>query len=546
MVGTPGEPAEIGKMQAALRSCLHRAASEGVSGLCGIPVPALLSLLCASALSPLIVAMAGISSASAAFVGSDILSSIGGGILSAIITETLEQAREKDVPQTAGEADGPMGLDCLSGRVSAEIDRMLTVGDANAMALRAEVVALLAVVDQEGTILRAGLEEQGGQGRAVLAEIGEMNSHIKGVVKTTAAIRSKLDDQGAGVRTLIGRSRRQSEDIGVIRKDIGFIRRDMAALARGRKASQSRAGTPSPNVTTPWRYWMVGSLLLISGVIFALAAAVLLPSHSLPSQADAGASLRSSLTDVSCTPQIGSVSPFSAAQAQDVVVKGTCLGTGGPEFSMSDMTSPTWPVCSAYQASPAACGITKWTPTSIVLNSPAGYSAPDGQGMNTDDEVKIRVKNDEGSGYCVAVDDQQGTTDCEPGCTPKINSVGKFEVAQNQTVVIKGSCFGTLGDVSAGITDDNDPFFVITDNSGGRWSGCGLNGAGGDLQVLCTVSQWSPTSVTFGGFGKNYRKNGWMLHPGDHLAVKVHNARNYSSDICNVIVGTPTDCRGKG
>jgi hypothetical protein len=531
MVGRPGEPVEIGKMRAALRSCLHRVASEGAGSLCGMPVPALLPVLCASTLSPLIAVMAGVTAGSAPFVGSDVLASIGGGILTAIITETLE----KDAPRTRGKT----GLDNLSDEVAAEIDRVLTGDDASAMALRTEIASLFAMVDQDGAILRAGLEEQGEQGRAVLAEIAEMNSHLKKVVKTTSAIRSELDDQGAGVRTLVGRSRRQSEDIGVIRKDIGFIRKDVATLTRGRQAGRLSTGAPR-------RYWITGSVILIVGAT--VAGAVLL-SGRLPSDpADIGGSGRSPLTGVTCKPRISSVTPLSAAQAWNVVVKGTCLGTDSlvseiPDaFSMSELTSPTWPLCSTDQGGPAGCGITRWTPTAITFNSPARYSAPDGQGLDTDDQVEIHVKNSNGNGYCVVVDDQPGTTDCEPGCTPKITSVGAFIVAQNQTVVIKGSCFGTLGDISAGIGNGNDPFFVITDNSGARWSACGLNGAGGDLQMLCTISQWSPTSITFAGFGKNYGKNGWVLHPGDHLAIEVHNARNYNIDTCDVVVGTPTDC----
>lgn len=535
-------------MQAALRSWLHRVATAGAGGLCGMPAPALLSVLCASALSPLIAAIAGIGATGATLAGSNILSSFGSGILSGIITDALEQARSKDVPHSPGEADDSTGLDRLSGKVAAEIDRILTAGDANTMALRAEIASLLAAIDEGGTILGAALEEQGEQVRAevlaAIAELGsdftEMDSHLGDVAKTAAAIQSKLDDQGAGVQSLIGQSRRQSDDIGVMRKDLRVIRKDVAGIVR------RTGGMPSPSVAARGRHQLIGLAILVAAVAAALVSIAVLPIRSLSGQAAAREPIRSSLTGVTCTPRISSVTPLAAAQTQNVVIKGTCFGTGGPiagnsdDFEILDLNGP-WTACSESQNDPITCDITKWTSTSIVLNGLAGYYGSNGQELNTDDRVRISVENRQGGGSptsnCVVIVGQPGTTNCDPGCIPKIDSVSQFAAVQTQTVVIKGSCFGSFGGISAGLTDDNSPFFVITDNSG-PWSGCGINDQTEfRLGVACYVSKWSPTSIIFRGFGDNYGLKGWIVNQWDNLVIKVRNVRNYSSGICNVIAG---------
>jgi hypothetical protein len=589
MSGTSGVPAEIVKMQAALRSWLHRVASGGARGLRAMPAPALLSVLCASALSPLIAAMAGIASTGAALAGNNILSSFGSGILSGIITDTLEQARSKGVPQDAGEADGPMGLDRLSGKVAAEIDRVLTAGDASAMAMRAELASLLAAVDEGGSVLRAALEEQGEQVRAeVLAAIAELGSDFAGmysrigdVVKTTAVIQSKLDDQSAGVQTLIAHSRRQSDDIGVIREDIGVIREDVAAIARrsggtpatgdgsasGREVIQAQlptphaepsrldTGKPSPSVAARRRR-LIGPAILITAVMVALASAAALPGRSPSGQAAAGASARSSLTGDSCNPQISSVTAIAAAQTRHVVIKGTCFGTGGPisgdsdDFEIMDLDGH-WTACSQDQSDQVTCDITKWTSTSIILDGLAGAYGSNGQELNPDDRVIVSVGNRQGSGVpgrCVVIVGQPGTSKCQPGCTPKIDSVSQFAAVQKPTVVIKGSCFGVFAGVSAGF-NGNVPFFVIIDNSGERWAGCGIQNTGEGFGVTCHVSHWSPTSITFNGFGGEYGEDGYELHRGDHLLIEIRNVRDDGSPgMCNVIAGASvvTACQGNG
>lgn len=101
-LGVEGDGAEVGRMQAGVRTWVVRAANT-TRDLRGIAPTVLLSLLCASAFSPLLPVVAGLGAA--AVVGSSVLSSIGGGVLSTVITEVLDRARSKGKPHASASAE---------------------------------------------------------------------------------------------------------------------------------------------------------------------------------------------------------------------------------------------------------------------------------------------------------------------------------------------------------------------------------------------------------------------------------------------------------
>src|ERR1700683_3391032 len=106
-MGGDGEPAarrEIARMQAGMRAWVLRAASGGVRGLRGISPPVLLSLLCASAFSPLIAVGAGVTGA-VAVAGVSVLSSVSGGALSGVIAGALDRARPRGGRRIPSAAD---------------------------------------------------------------------------------------------------------------------------------------------------------------------------------------------------------------------------------------------------------------------------------------------------------------------------------------------------------------------------------------------------------------------------------------------------------
>lgn len=214
--GLEGYRAEIGLMQAAVRAWVLRAASGSARGLRGIPPPVLLSLLCASALSPLLAAVAGLGAAVVA--GSGVLSSVGGGALSAIIAGASDRARSKGGPHAPAPTE-------VEGEVAEEIERVLAAGDANAQVLRAEIAVVLEEIDAGGTMLRAAMEEGNERVRtdviAAISGLGsgfaEMGFLIKDVTRAAAEIQESLDMQGANVRAIIEQNDRQATDIRLVR-----------------------------------------------------------------------------------------------------------------------------------------------------------------------------------------------------------------------------------------------------------------------------------------------------------------------------------------
>ncbi len=222
-----GDGAEVGRMQAALRAWVVRAASS-TRDLRGIAPTVLLSLLCASALSPLLPVVAGLGAAAVA--GSTVLSSIGSGVLSTVITGVLDRARSKGRPHAPAQAE-------LEGAIAEEIGRVLAAGDANAQALRTEIAAVLEKIDAGGTMLRAAMEQGNERIRGdVIAAIGvlgsdfaEMRFLVEDVARAAAEIQKSLDAQGADVRVVIGQNEKQSTDIRLIREDVAVIARRIGA-----------------------------------------------------------------------------------------------------------------------------------------------------------------------------------------------------------------------------------------------------------------------------------------------------------------------------
>ena len=238
-------------MQASLRAWVLRAA-QGTVHLRDIPTPVLLSLLCASALSPLLPVVAGLGDVAVA--ASTVLSSIGGGALSGIIASAADRARGKD-------ASGRLAPG-MEERVAVEIGRVLAAGDAGAEALRAEIAVVLQQIDAGGTVVRAALEEGDerirrdiiGAVEVLGADFAEMRFLIGDVAVTASQIQESLDVQGADIRAVIEQNRRQSADIRLFRDDVAVIARwsgpGMQAGAGGDGENPRwTAGVPVPGLS---------------------------------------------------------------------------------------------------------------------------------------------------------------------------------------------------------------------------------------------------------------------------------------------------------
>jgi WD40 repeat protein len=217
------EHSEIASMQASVRSFVLRAARETGHGIRSMPTGALLALLAASALIPVV---------------GNLVSSVGGGMLTGIITEMVRPGDDDaGTPSPAG----------LEKRLAAKIEQVLAAGDADARALRAEIGALLARIDAGGTALRAAMEEGDEQVRRdIIAALDALGDHfvelgflINDVARAAAEIQRGLDEQGANLRAIQDQNERQATDIRIVRDDLQLlIGRVSAAAASGEAAGR--------------------------------------------------------------------------------------------------------------------------------------------------------------------------------------------------------------------------------------------------------------------------------------------------------------------
>jgi WD40 repeat protein len=235
--GDGGDQAEIARMQAGVRAWVQRAAGGSVRGLHRIPPPALLSMLCASAFSPLITAGAGPSDA-VATAGFTVLSSVTGGALSAIIVEALEHAR-------ARRGDREHGDDEVERDLADRIAEVIEAGDAHAQRLQQEIATVLKAIDAGGTMLSAAIATGNGQVRrdliAAVDVLGsgftQMEFLLRDITRTATEIQENLDEQGATVRVVVEQNNRQSADIRLMREGLAVIERRTRTAATGQEGT---------------------------------------------------------------------------------------------------------------------------------------------------------------------------------------------------------------------------------------------------------------------------------------------------------------------
>jgi hypothetical protein len=213
-----GAGIEIQRMQDGVRDWVEQAARRGKSGLRSASPVVLLSLLCASAFCPLLMAT-GVAGA-----GLSVLSGIGGGFLTQVISDALDRLHEHGAGHAPSREDLERGL-------ARQIQQVLGAGDERADALRGEIASVLQAIDAGGTALRAAMEGAGERvRREVIAAIGvlgsdfsEMGFLLEDVARAAAEIQKSLDEQGADIRAIIEQNARQSTDIRLVREDLAVI-----------------------------------------------------------------------------------------------------------------------------------------------------------------------------------------------------------------------------------------------------------------------------------------------------------------------------------
>ena len=211
-------------MQAGVQAWVHRLTGDG-RRIREFSPSVLLSILCAAAFSPLLAVGAGITGA-AAVAGIGVLSSVGGGALSGVLTAALERIRAD------GKGAGPASPE-LEEQLARRLAEALAAGDVESAALRTEIAGVLARIDVGGTALRAAIKEGDEQIHGdVIAIFGRLDTGfdelgflLRDVRLAAADIQQTLDRQGAGILANLDETTRQSLDIRLVREQLAIVER---------------------------------------------------------------------------------------------------------------------------------------------------------------------------------------------------------------------------------------------------------------------------------------------------------------------------------
>src|SRR5215472_7620516 len=177
---------EIPRMQEGVRDWVRQTTRQAGNGQNAASPAALVSLLCASAFRPLLMA----SDAAAADIA--ILSPAGGALAEAV-TDALAQLRQHG-------RSHPPSRDELEKGIARQIQQTLAAGGQRADTLRSEIASVLKQIDAGGTALRAAMEEPDERARAdVIGAIGAISSGFSELefLVTDAAKAAAPDDQAA-------------------------------------------------------------------------------------------------------------------------------------------------------------------------------------------------------------------------------------------------------------------------------------------------------------------------------------------------------------
>src|SRR5215469_10172385 len=179
---------EIPRMQEGVRDWVRQITRQAGNGQDAASPATLVSLLCASAFRPLLMA----SDATATDIA--ILSPAGGGALAEAVTGALTELRQHG-------RSHPPSRDELEKAMARQIQQTLAAGGQRADTLRSEIASVLKQIDAGGTALRAAMEEPDERARAdVIGAIGVISSgfsELEFLVADTAKAAAP-EDQAAG------------------------------------------------------------------------------------------------------------------------------------------------------------------------------------------------------------------------------------------------------------------------------------------------------------------------------------------------------------
>lgn len=182
--------------------------------------PALLALLCAGAMSPVVTAAVGTVGVAAA--GAEILGSVGGNVLSAVLMEAIGRLRPDREPTPAD----------VERVLEEHLEEVLAAGGERAEALRGDIAGVLREIGAARAaleeIVRTGDRETQEQLADAFAQLGrdfrEEFDFLLTDLKTAAAeIQDTLQLHGAAQRALSDRGQQQLHLLQVLRQELAVL-----------------------------------------------------------------------------------------------------------------------------------------------------------------------------------------------------------------------------------------------------------------------------------------------------------------------------------
>jgi hypothetical protein len=218
------------------------------------------------------------------------------------------------------------------------------------------------------------------------------------------------------------------------------------------------------------------------------------------------------------TPDITSISIQAIASNPNnwqITINGTGFGTQGAyngdsaDFKLVDTTGP-W--AGGNTGNGVTANVTSWTDSQIVVSGLTGAYGTNGWVINTGNQLSFTVNNVQDG----LVSNPASYT--VPALTPVIASVATQLLAgssNNWDITINGSGFGAQSPYNGDSTD-----LKLVDTTG-PWAG-GNTGNG----VTANVTSWTDSQIVISGLTGAYGTNGWVISPGDALAINVSNPQS--------------------
>ncbi len=296
----------------------------------------------------------------------------------------------------------------------------------------------------------------------------------------------------------------------------GYSNNDSPYLAIQDNTAHFNAGYSGDSVTTNVTSWS-NTQIVVSGLAgtYGTQGAVINAQDSLivdvaNVQTGAAASAFATvagpnITSVSVQPLAGNSSNWM------ITINGSGFGTrsgysnnDSPYLAIQDNTTH---FNAGYTDDPVTVNVSSWADTQIVISGLSGTYGTGGDTINPGDSLVVAVANVQNNLVTEPFDTMAGTEISSVSVVPMGGSVN------NWTITINGTGFGTR----LGYSNNDSSYLAIQDNT------THFNAGYTNDPVTVNVTSWTNTQIVINGLAGAYGTNGWVIAPGNALAVDVAN-----------------------